>query len=190
MANRGEETPEPSSDEEPKPKRKNHNRIQGDKNEKLAAAVTGLKPTAGSGCGLIEKGDLGSGSPIHLEAKSTRLDRISIPVAWIDKAVRQMQDYDKKAWILQVAFMERHVPDTQCPHLRWVVLSCQLWYDLGGDAVMRDIPGNRRAMVWSQHDEYIEPPIGMWLLNHHLVWVPETWLSKAKIKEIEDHFED
>jgi len=98
-------------------------RASGQQNEKLASEVTGLAQTRGSGCGLLEKGDLGADSPIHVEAKSTTTDTLRVYWSWWDKALSQAAPRNKKIILLQLAFMRRYVGPEMCPELRWIGMS-------------------------------------------------------------------
>lgn len=160
------------------------NRDQGDENEKIAERVTGLKRTRGSGCGWIEKGDLGSDSLIHLEAKSTSKDRIAIKQSWIDKAKRQAFDYGKE-WFLQIAFMTRQAPEI--PTLRWVVTSVDVWEMLYGDEGPDHEVGHseRSTFIIKQEDKLPGEPSLFRLKNVWYVLAPETWFA-ANLAAIEE----
>lgn len=82
-----------------------------------------MAQTRGSGCGLLEKGDLGADSPIHVEAKSTTTDTLRMYWSWWDKALSQAAPRNKKIILLQLAFMQRYVGPETCRDLRWIGMS-------------------------------------------------------------------
>lgn len=82
-----------------------------------------MAQTRGSGCGLLEKGDLGADSPIHVEAKSTTTDTLRVYWSWWDKALSQAAPRNKKIILLQLAFMQRFVGSETCRDLRWIGMS-------------------------------------------------------------------
>lgn len=89
----------------------------------MASEVTGLAQTRGSGCGLLEKGDLGADSPIHVEAKSTTTKVLRVYWSWWYKAMAQAAPRNKKIVLLQLAFMQRFVGPDTCQDLRWIGMS-------------------------------------------------------------------
>lgn len=74
--------------------------------EREIAGLTGMKKTAGSGCGLIQKGDVGD-TYWHIEDKSTRNRAIQLKRAWLEKARDQSQKAGKKYWAVSLTFTTR-----------------------------------------------------------------------------------
>lgn len=153
--------------------------------------MTGLAITAGSGCGLIEKGDLGSGSCIHLEAKCTRTNLMTVQLAWIQKAAQQARDYDKKFWMLQLAFSARHAKEEDFPILRFLLVKKEMYREFWSRTppvhptfVVK--PGDASFGIDQKGETLgtlstVDAPLGQYVL------FPESWLTPDKVKEIEDY---
>lgn len=75
-----------------------------------------LRPTRGSGCGLVEKGDLYSRF-LHVEVKTTRVGDTPI-AAWWFKAVSQAQEQKRRQTVLLL-----ELPPDRCMAFNaWAVL--------------------------------------------------------------------
>jgi hypothetical protein len=75
--------------------------------EREIAGLTGMTQTAGSGCGIIQKGDVGN-ALWHIEDKSSRKEGMSVNSAWFLKAEKQAKETNKKYWAVALTFVQRH----------------------------------------------------------------------------------
>lgn len=156
------------------------NRKRGDRNEDIASRVTGLAKTAGSGCGLIEKGDLGN-EHVLLEAKSTDAASIRVSRNWWRKAKQQAREKNKAFHMLQIAFMVRHVKPAVMENLRWIIVPSEkfgrVWWDREVDA---DNPPciDERAVTWKWNQEDgRNKPFLLSIDDDAAIAFPESWLT-------------
>lgn len=143
----------------------------------------GLKQTRGSGCGLLEKGDLGSGSRFHVEAKSCRGDKMRIDSDWYLKATAQAHQRRKKVVLLQVAFMHRLDPAIQ--HLRWVGMAEDDFLKLGLPAPACQTA--KKTFELKQSNDVGDCfSVLFAAANIKLFFVPEVFLTPTKIGNLHD----
>jgi hypothetical protein len=105
--------------------------------EREIAGLTGMEQTSGSGCGIIQKGDVGN-SLWHIEDKSSRKESMSIQSAWIVKAIKQAKDTNKKHWAVALTFVQRH-GDYMGPMRFFVIPET---YELPGDSSLTRTAGS------------------------------------------------
>lgn len=178
----------------------NSQRETGDENEKIASRVTGLKKTRGSGCGLLEKGDLGS-SKIHLEAKATRTSTLRVQADWWRKAESQARERGKPVVLLQLAFMQR-CADSKVPHLRWVAMLRSTFTAIWGPLLdlyqgqrvgrrqirIEDLiinASDQRTFAWHQDYPMRNGPFILAVDDIWLTIVPETYVTPEVIEIME-----
>ena len=162
----------------------------------------GLKQTHGSGCGLIEKGDLGSGSIFHVEAKATKTKVLRVDSDWWRKAVVQADRYAKRVVLLQLAFMTRYEAPRACPHLRWVAMLPEVmettWGPILGfyKEVVAETKGRfsedhvtvnaEDTKTWGWKQDYPMPgPAYLLLDDLRLALVPEPYITSAALAAME-----
>lgn len=151
------------------------NRKRGDKNEDIAARVTGINKTAGSGCGLIEKGDLAD-KHILVEAKSTDQEIMRIELRWWEKAKRQASEKGKLFHLLQIAFMNRKVPVNTMPFVRWLIIPQYLFWDSYIATDPPKLDTKHPTWAWNQHDGRDEPFLILFGRDAAVVF-PEHWFT-------------
>lgn len=150
------------------------NRHTGDVNERIAARRLELRRVDGSGCGLREKGDLGSGSPFHVEAKASRLPVMRLQRRWADKAVRQADAAGKRYVVLQLAVAVGAPTSAR----RWVAVRAE---DLARP------PRRERALAAMRLDDAVPAdaptPYRLWP-DAPARWLlfPETWFTPRRFR--------
>lgn len=115
-----------------------------------------LRPTRGSGCGLVEKGDLYS-PLIHVEVKTTRRQQVQIH-EWWSKAVDQAREHKRR----QVVLMVLTEPKAYKLFSAWVVLPLNFYDFLRVRRVLhRTVRNSGHAAIHFPREETLAGPRGL-----------------------------